>query len=261
MRPPQKNRNNRNKNGRNNKPVGNIQNRVFESAGPEGKVRGTPQQIIEKYLILARDAQTSGDRVVAENFLQHAEHYIRMLSASQPQGDDRRPAHIQNGRGDFGDPADGDDEDDADSLQTDAATHSDRRGNSSRPTDPDAREDGAHRGEHRSGVTEGGPRDRDERHGDGRAVEGNRPRRERAADKPERADPPASGLEMIETNEDLDGGLVATPESKSEDEPPKKAEPRRRRRRAAPAEAEGDAPTAKIDATESVATAPEEQPS
>jgi hypothetical protein len=60
--------------------LGNIVNRVFESSGPEGKVRGTPQQIIEKYQMLARDAQLSNDRVSAENFLQHAEHYTRMLA-------------------------------------------------------------------------------------------------------------------------------------------------------------------------------------
>ena len=54
-------------------------NRVYDSAGPEGKVRGTPQQIIDKYLSLARDAQTSGDRVASENFLQHAEHYQRIV--------------------------------------------------------------------------------------------------------------------------------------------------------------------------------------
>ncbi len=58
-------------------------NRVYESAGPEGKVRGTPQQIIDKYQALARDYQLSGDRVTAENFLQHAEHYVRILVAAQ----------------------------------------------------------------------------------------------------------------------------------------------------------------------------------
>ncbi len=63
--------------------LGNITNRVFDSSGPEGKVRGTPQQIIDKYLILARDAQLSNDRVNAENFLQHAEHYTRMLAEAQ----------------------------------------------------------------------------------------------------------------------------------------------------------------------------------
>lgn len=60
--------------------LGNIVNRVFDSSGPEGKVRGTPQQIIEKYQMLARDAQLSNDRVSAENFLQHAEHYTRLLA-------------------------------------------------------------------------------------------------------------------------------------------------------------------------------------
>lgn len=63
--------------------LGNIINRVFDSSGPEGKVRGTPQQIIEKYQILARDAQLSNDRVAAENFMQHAEHYTRMLGEAQ----------------------------------------------------------------------------------------------------------------------------------------------------------------------------------
>ncbi|MFM2389026.1 MAG: hypothetical protein RLZZ437_581, partial [Pseudomonadota bacterium] len=63
--------------------LGNIINRVFDSSGPEGKVRGTPQQIIEKYQFLARDAQLSNDRVAAENFNQHAEHYMRMLAEAQ----------------------------------------------------------------------------------------------------------------------------------------------------------------------------------
>lgn len=68
-------------------------NRVYDSAGPEGKVRGTPQQIIDKYLSLARDAQTSGDRVAAENFLQHAEHYQRILiQATATQEQARREA-------------------------------------------------------------------------------------------------------------------------------------------------------------------------
>ncbi len=63
--------------------MGNIVNRVFDSSGPEGKVRGTPQQIIDKYLALARDAQLGNDRVAEQNFLQHAEHYTRMLGQAQ----------------------------------------------------------------------------------------------------------------------------------------------------------------------------------
>lgn len=73
-----------------NRPSGNIVNRVFDSSGPEGKVRGTPQQIIDKYLQLTRDAQLSNDRVAAENFQQHAEHYTRMLGEAQREQDVRR---------------------------------------------------------------------------------------------------------------------------------------------------------------------------
>lgn len=88
--------------------IGNIVNRVFDSSGPEGKVRGTPQQIIEKYQALARDAQLSNDRVAAENFLQHAEHYTRMLGEAMREmaveQEARRqyqgaPGNGQNGNG------------------------------------------------------------------------------------------------------------------------------------------------------------------
>ncbi|WP_166416429.1 DUF4167 domain-containing protein [Cochlodiniinecator piscidefendens] len=73
-----------------NRSSGNNLNRVFDSSGPEGKVRGTPQQIIDKYQQLTRDAQLSNDRVAAENFQQHAEHYVRMLSEAQREADARR---------------------------------------------------------------------------------------------------------------------------------------------------------------------------
>ena len=73
-----------------NRSVGNIINRVFDSSGPEGKVRGTPQQIIDKYNQLARDAQLSNDRVAAENFQQHSEHYTRMLSEAMREMETQR---------------------------------------------------------------------------------------------------------------------------------------------------------------------------
>lgn len=93
--------------GNRNRSVGNIVNRVFDSSGPEGKVRGTPQQIIDKYNQLARDAQLSNDRVAAENFQQHAEHYLRMLAEAQREQDARAP-QLQSGG-----PRDGDDRADA----------------------------------------------------------------------------------------------------------------------------------------------------
>ncbi len=58
-------------------------NRALDSNGPDVRIRGTAQQIFDKYQALARDASSSGDRVKAENYLQHAEHYFRMLRSMQ----------------------------------------------------------------------------------------------------------------------------------------------------------------------------------
>ena len=84
MRSSGKSRNKNRNNGRRPNPS-NVINRVFDSAGPEGKVRGTPQQIIDKYQSLAHDSQLSGDRVSAENFQQHSEHYSRILLEAQKE--------------------------------------------------------------------------------------------------------------------------------------------------------------------------------
>ena len=56
-------------------------NRSFESNGPGVKLRGTPAQVFDKYLALARDAFSAGDRIAAENYYQHAEHYFRLHAA------------------------------------------------------------------------------------------------------------------------------------------------------------------------------------
>ena len=76
-------------------------NHVFDSIGPDLRIRGTSQQLFEKYLQLGRDATSSGDRVMAESYFQHAEHYFRILNAmnqaaqpaqqqGQPNGAPRR---------------------------------------------------------------------------------------------------------------------------------------------------------------------------
>lgn len=57
--------------------------RSYESNGPDVKIRGNAQHVAEKYLQLARDAHTGGDPVAAENYLQHAEHYFRLIAAAQ----------------------------------------------------------------------------------------------------------------------------------------------------------------------------------
>jgi hypothetical protein len=79
MRPGQ----NKRMRGRNNRKGPNPLTRSYESNGPDVKVRGTAQHIAEKYLQLARDAQSSGDPVMAESYLQHAEHYYRLIAAAQ----------------------------------------------------------------------------------------------------------------------------------------------------------------------------------
>jgi len=84
MRPGQHQQNNKRMRGRNRKGP-NPLTRSYESNGGDVKIRGTALHIAEKYLQLARDAQASGDRVAAENYLQHAEHYYRILAAAQAQ--------------------------------------------------------------------------------------------------------------------------------------------------------------------------------
>lgn len=87
-------------------------NHVFDSSGPDLRVRGTAQQLFERYLQLGRDATSVGDRVMAESYFQHAEHYFRILNAmaqAQQQGQQapngppsqqRRPSMHENGADD-----------------------------------------------------------------------------------------------------------------------------------------------------------------
>jgi hypothetical protein len=76
--------------GRNRK-THNPLTRVYESNGPDVKIRGTANHVAEKYVQLARDAQTSGDPVAAENYYQHAEHYYRLIAAAQEQFRQNQP--------------------------------------------------------------------------------------------------------------------------------------------------------------------------
>ncbi len=80
--------------------TGNVplnRNHVFDSSGPDLRVRGTSQQLFEKYLQLGRDATSSGDRVMAESYFQHAEHYFRILNAMN-QAAQANPA-VNGGQG------------------------------------------------------------------------------------------------------------------------------------------------------------------
>src|SRR5450759_1906376 len=85
---------NRNNNSSNNNRRGGGQTpmtRVFESNGPDIKIRGTASHVAEKYVQLARDARSSGDPVAAENYYQHAEHYFRLIAAAQEQFRQQNP--------------------------------------------------------------------------------------------------------------------------------------------------------------------------
>lgn len=68
---------------------------TFDSNGPDVRIRGNALQITEKYLTLARDAQAGGDRVLAESYLQHAEHYQRMLNEAQEEYNRHNPQQPQ----------------------------------------------------------------------------------------------------------------------------------------------------------------------
>lgn len=116
MRPQQQNRRMRgrnnsgggggnNNNNNNNRKGPNPLTRNYESNGPDVKIRGSAQQIAEKYATLARDAHSSGDRVMAENYLQHAEHYNRIIAAAQAQ---MPIQNVQQNRDDFDDDGDED---------------------------------------------------------------------------------------------------------------------------------------------------------
>ena len=122
MRQGQQSRRGRNRGGR--KPQ-NSMSRNYESSGPDVKIRGTAMHIAEKYSSLARDAMSSGDTVAAENYLQHAEHYNRIIMAAQAQNVGMPGVEGQsgfNGAGRFNQPEsfqrdfDGDDDGESDDF-------------------------------------------------------------------------------------------------------------------------------------------------
>jgi hypothetical protein len=104
MRPGQ----NKRMRGRNNRKGPSPLTRAYESNGPDVKIRGTAQHVAEKYLQLARDAQSSGDPVMAESYLQHAEHYFRIIAAAQTAQQQAQLGYGQNGE----EIDDGDEDDD-----------------------------------------------------------------------------------------------------------------------------------------------------
>src|SRR6201999_768369 len=83
------NPNNQNNNNNNGRPRPPHRQQTFDSNGPGIKIRGNAYQVFERYVALAREAASAGDRVAAENFYQHAEHYFRIMNANG-----ENPAHM-----------------------------------------------------------------------------------------------------------------------------------------------------------------------
>jgi hypothetical protein len=107
---------------------GNQSGRVYESNGPDVKVRGTAQTVADKYLQLARDAHSAGDTVMAEGYFQHAEHYLRIVAASQPVPQQNAPQR----RDDYS----YDDDESDDDQPTPVAGRMDHGGNGERQPQP-----------------------------------------------------------------------------------------------------------------------------
>ncbi|OAN69099.1 hypothetical protein A8B78_21795 [Jannaschia sp. EhC01] len=200
---------NRNRNGQGG---GNIVNRVFDSSGPEGKVRGTPQQIVDKYNQLTRDAQLSNDRVAAESFQQHAEHYTRMLAEAMREQEAKQAQHQANQQGNQG----GGNQQGGQQGGQQGQQNNDQQG--------------GNQGDSKGGNQGGNRRNR------GGGGNDQQPE-EQTAEQP-RADAEAQGsFDAVIEPAKADSGLVETPEST-----PKPKRPRTRRRKAdAPAK---DAPEA-----------------
>ena len=104
--------------GGNHRKSQNPLTRVYESNGPDVKIRGTANHIAEKYIQLARDAQSSGDPVAAENYYQHAEHYFRLIAAAQEQFRQQNPYYQQQQGGAPQGAADDNFDDDGDDQPT-----------------------------------------------------------------------------------------------------------------------------------------------
>src|SRR5437762_10338386 len=78
------------------KPHLSAKQQTFDSNGPDVRVRGNAYQVFEKYLALARDAASAGDRIAAENYYQHAEHYYRIINANN-EGQPYAPQQPRDG--------------------------------------------------------------------------------------------------------------------------------------------------------------------
>ena len=111
---------------------GNPRNQSFESNGPDVKVRGNAQQVVEKYLALARDASSAGDRINAESYYQYAEHYYRVMNAANEQ---QRQQQQQNTEAEGESQVNGDSSEGAEASDADGNKNNGRRRRNGRSND------------------------------------------------------------------------------------------------------------------------------
>jgi hypothetical protein len=272
--------NNNNNNNHQNRKGQNPLTRSFESTGPDVKLRGTPAHIAEKYIALARDAQSSGDPVLAENYLQHAEHYNRIIMAFREQQMAQGGGDMQNGMGrprtpGFGEPVSMNDEfgeDEGGEMSSDvqaAQPYSQPRGEG-QPRHEGQRYDDRERGPRHEGGgrqfhnrdRDRGDRDRGDRGYSDRQDRGDRDRdrgeRFQRGDRPERGERP----ERIERADrpdrapqpDINMEAAAPPRRERPAAVPHHEQPeflrrpvRRPRREAAAASEESDTPTPVVE--------------
>lgn len=243
MRHSQQNRRSRGRNNNNNNSGRKGQNpltRSFESNGPDVKIRGTPSHIAEKYVTMARDALSSGDPVLAENYLQHAEHYNRIIMTyREQQGDQSNTGNAAIGRHrNPGDPVD-----DAGSNE-DSNTGAEQNSDGGRPrgTEPQPRI--------RNGDREERPSRRGSQRRDRNNDRSRTPEREASSDE-ERAPAPAPAAEQepaaAPTKSSSRGGARRSRYAQSDDQPEFLKRPVRRPRSQASDDDDAEKPSAPSD--------------
>lgn len=192
MRPGQQNKRGRGRNGggnNNNRKGQNPLSRTYDSSGPDVKIRGTAQTVADKYMSLARDAQSSGDRVMAENYLQHAEHYNRIIAAAQAQMQERHQRDDRDQSRD--DDNDDNDTNDNSGRNTQASGNQNAKGSNDSPDNSD--NDGNQAG------------NSDENSGGGRSRRQPRQRQERKPFDPDAPQPVIEGVPAEVALEDETG--------------------------------------------------------
>ncbi len=254
MRPGQSNKRGRGRGGRKGpSPL----SRSYESNGPDVKIRGTAQHIADKYINLARDAQSSGDTVLSEAYFQHAEHFYRIVAAAQQQMNQavnvkRADDPLDSDEGDDRDGKEGFDPSDPDSPQPDASANgsgqnrNENRRDRNRDDDDDGdRRSRRNRGRQRRGRgdddrgdesradarSEGGRRDDNGRNDNG---DGNRDasRDGNGSDRPrDDANPSANQSDQPTTASADDNALANNPSNDTDSEERPRRAPRQRKAR------------------------------